>query len=59
MSAFVCRSLVAFGLNALINRPQIGDAWGPWDSSNARDFIQFTIEQGIQIEAWELGNRRC
>jgi heparanase 1 len=43
----------------LINRPQIGDAWGPWDSSNARDFIQFTIEQGIQIEAWELGNRRC
>ncbi|KAG0504341.1 hypothetical protein KC19_N040900 [Ceratodon purpureus] len=49
-------TLVAFGLNALFRRPKIGDVWGPWDSSNARDFIEFTINQGIQVEAWELGN---
>lgn len=52
----LCRSLVAFGLNALYNRFQVRDGWGPWDSSNARSFIQFSIEQGIQVEAWELGN---
>lgn len=49
-------SLAVFGLNALINRPQVGGVWGPWDSSNARDFIKFTIDQDIQVDAWELGN---
>ncbi|KAG0631490.1 hypothetical protein M758_1G257600 [Ceratodon purpureus] len=48
--------LVAFGLNALFNRQQVGGAWGPWDSSNARALIDFSVEQGIKIEAWELGN---
>jgi hypothetical protein len=52
------RCLVAFGLNALYNRQQIGGAWSPWDSSNARALIDFSIEQGIQIEAWELGNNQ-
>lgn len=49
-------TLVAFGLNALYNRLQVGDGWGPWDSSNARSLIEFSIQQGIQVEAWELGN---
>ena len=55
--ALFSRSLVAFGLNALYNRQQVGGAWGPWDSSNAQALIDFTVEQGIQIEAWELGNK--
>lgn len=49
-------TLVAFGLNALYNRQQVSNAWGPWDSSNARSLIDFTVQQGIQIDAWELGN---
>lgn len=53
----VCRVLVAFGLNALYNRSRLDSgAWGPWDSSNARDLIKFTVEQGIAVEGWELGN---
>lgn len=30
--------------------------WGPWDPSNAHDFIKFTVDHGIFVEAWELGN---
>ncbi|KAG0601950.1 hypothetical protein M758_11G150300 [Ceratodon purpureus] len=49
--------LVAFGLNALFNRSRLDSGeWGPWDSSNAHDFIKYTVEQGIAVEAWELGN---
>lgn len=48
---------VAFGLNALYNRPKLASgAWGPWDPSNAHDFIQYTIAQGFQVDAWQLGN---
>uniref|UniRef100_A0A7I4EHD9 Uncharacterized protein n=2 Tax=Physcomitrium patens TaxID=3218 RepID=A0A7I4EHD9_PHYPA len=47
---------VAFGLNALYNRPKLASgAWGPWDPSNAHDFIQYTIAQGFQVDAWQLG----
>jgi heparanase 1 len=49
-------TLVAFGLNALYNRQQVSNAWGPWDSSNARALIDFSVKQNIQIDAWELGN---
>lgn len=53
------RVLVAFGLNALFNRSRLGSGeWSPWDSSNARDFIKFTVEHGIAVEAWELGNQK-
>lgn len=54
---FFCRTLVAFGLNALYNRQQVSNAWGPWDSSNARALIDFSVKQNIQIDAWELGNQ--
>jgi len=48
---------VAFGLNAL-NGKQLtpSAATGPWDSSNARDFIQYTVDHGYKIQAWQLGN---
>jgi len=52
-----CRALVVFGLNALYNRSRLDSGtWGPWDSSNARDLIKFTVEQDITVDGWELGN---
>ncbi|KAJ8637428.1 hypothetical protein MRB53_011695 [Persea americana] len=57
-------ALVTFGLNALYgrNKPTApGDIlWtGNWNSSNARDFIGYTITKGYKIEGWEFGNELC
>ncbi|CAK9148006.1 unnamed protein product [Ilex paraguariensis] len=51
-------ALVTFGLNALYGRHQIGrGVWGGnWNSSNAHDFIKYTISKGYQIDSWEFGN---
>ena len=48
---------MAFGLNALTGKHWMsnGSMSGPWDSSNARDFIQYTVDHGHKIKAWELG----
>ncbi|CAL5441834.1 unnamed protein product [Camellia sinensis] len=50
--------LVTFGLNALHGRHKISkEVWGgDWDSSNANDFIKYTISKGHQIDSWEFGN---
>lgn len=53
----IFRALVTFGLNALHGR-QHGNKqqWGgKWDSSNARDFISYTVSKGYQIHSWEFG----
>ncbi|CAK9312250.1 unnamed protein product [Citrullus colocynthis] len=51
-------AIVTFGLNALCGRHKIGRIqWGGnWDSSNARDFMKYTISKGYVIESWEFGN---
>ncbi|KAL5746767.1 hypothetical protein ACOSP7_023738 [Xanthoceras sorbifolium] len=51
-------AVVTFGLNALHGRHQIkkGVWGGAWDSSNAQDFIKYTISKGHQIDSWEFGN---
>eukprot|EP01018_Ginkgo_biloba_P024908 Gb_17661 [translate_table: standard] len=51
-------AVIAFGLNALYGRHQISKGlWGgPWNSSNARNFIQYTVDRGYKIRAWEFGN---
>ncbi|KAL3528443.1 hypothetical protein ACH5RR_007765 [Cinchona calisaya] len=52
-------ALVTFGLNALYGRQRTrkGGAWlGKWDSSNARDFIKYTISKGYCMDSWEFGN---
>ncbi|CAK9201177.1 unnamed protein product [Sphagnum jensenii] len=50
-------TVIAFGLNALYNRKKVASgAWGPWNSSNAYDLIQYTVDQGFEVQAWELGN---
>lgn len=48
---------MTFGLNALYGRHKIGRIqWGGnWDSSNARDFMKYTISKGYVIESWEFG----
>ncbi|PSR89194.1 Heparanase-like protein [Actinidia chinensis var. chinensis] len=53
--------LLTFGLNALHGRHQIRRrVWGgDWDSSNANDFITYTISKGHQIDSWEFGNELC
>ncbi|XP_076885876.1 heparanase-like protein 1 [Bidens hawaiensis] len=52
------RSLVTFGLNALRGRHQIkkGVWGGNWNSTNAHDFIKYTISKGYRIHSWEFGN---
>ncbi|CAI9754087.1 unnamed protein product [Fraxinus pennsylvanica] len=51
-------AVVTFGLNALHGRQHFGkDSWqGDWDSSNAHDFIKYTITKGYLIDSWEFGN---
>ncbi|XP_008453244.2 heparanase-like protein 1 [Cucumis melo] len=51
-------AIVTFGLNALHGRHRIQrDKWGgEWDSTNARDFINYTISKGYVIDSWEFGN---
>lgn len=54
----LCRTVIAFGLNALYNRKKVASgAWGPWNSSNAYDLIQYTVDQGFEVQAWELGKK--
>ncbi|KAI9174427.1 hypothetical protein LWI28_017066 [Acer negundo] len=51
-------AVLTFGLNALYGRHQIkkGVWGGAWDSSNAQDFIKYTISKGHRIDSWEFGN---
>ncbi|KAL0903623.1 hypothetical protein M5K25_028016 [Dendrobium thyrsiflorum] len=51
-------AIAIFGLNALQGRYQSSEGiWkGAWNSSNAHDFIQYTISKGYPVTAWEFGN---
>lgn len=53
-----CRAIVTFGLNALHGRYHIRNkVWGgPWNSTNARDFIEYTISKEYLVDSWEFGN---
>ncbi|XP_038687778.1 heparanase-like protein 1 [Tripterygium wilfordii] len=53
--------IVTFGLNALYGRRHIkGKVWeGAWDSTNAHDFIKYTVSKGYKIDSWEFGNEIC
>lgn len=55
--SYVFRPIVTFSLNALSGRHhKSGGVWvGDWDSSNAYDFINYTISKGYQIDSWEFG----
>ncbi|XP_048330032.1 heparanase-like protein 1 isoform X2 [Ziziphus jujuba] len=51
-------AVVTFGLNALSGRHRNNKGvWeGDWESTNAYDFIKYTISKGYQIDSWEFGN---
>ncbi|XP_062204177.1 heparanase-like protein 1 [Phragmites australis] len=51
-------AVVTFGLNALQGRQQIrrGVWGGAWDSSNAREFMEYTVSMNYPIDSWEFGN---
>ncbi|KAK8943405.1 Heparanase-like protein 1 [Platanthera guangdongensis] len=53
-----CSAVVTFGLNALHGRHYIGHGvWGgAWNSTNARDFIRYTVSKGYPVDSWEFGN---
>ncbi|KAK1295691.1 Heparanase-like protein 1 [Acorus calamus] len=51
-------AIVTFGLNALRGRHKTGKGiWGGlWNATNARNFIEYTILKGYQVDSWEFGN---
>ncbi|KAL6622502.1 hypothetical protein ACP70R_032381 [Stipagrostis hirtigluma subsp. patula] len=51
-------AVVTFGLNALQGRQQIrSGVWGgAWNSSNAREFMEYTVSMNYPIDSWEFGN---
>lgn len=51
-------AIVTFGLNALNGRRYASKSvWvGKWNSSNAREFIRYTLSKGYLIDSWEFGN---
>lgn len=57
IKSYIFRAIVTFGLNALRGRHQIQrDKWGgEWDSTNARDFMNYTVSMGYMIDSWEFG----
>ncbi|XP_042466127.1 heparanase-like protein 2 [Zingiber officinale] len=52
------RAVIIFGLNALYGRNhiQINKWTGAWNSTNARDFISYSISKGYNVDTWEFGN---
>jgi Glycosyl hydrolase family 79, N-terminal domain len=52
-----CRAVVTFGLNALHGRRLIrkGHWGGAWNSTNARDFIEYTTSKDYPVDSWEFG----
>ncbi|KAJ4841439.1 hypothetical protein Tsubulata_009083 [Turnera subulata] len=51
-------AIVTFSLNALHGRHHIrkGVWGGAWDPTNARDFMNYTVSKGYDIDSWEFGN---
>ncbi|KAG6557785.1 hypothetical protein Mapa_000552 [Marchantia paleacea] len=49
---------VAFGLNALYGRSKSSEynVVGPWNPSNAANFIRYTRDRAYPVTAWQLGN---
>jgi hypothetical protein len=53
----MCRAIVTFGVNALYGRYNVRRSiWaGKWNSTNAYDFVKYTISKGYPVGSWEFG----
>jgi heparanase 1 len=51
-------AIITFGLNALDGRHNVQRSFwaGKWNSSNAYDFVNYTISKGYPVDSWEFGN---
>ncbi|KAG8074006.1 hypothetical protein GUJ93_ZPchr0006g43812 [Zizania palustris] len=51
-------AIVTFGLNALYGRYNVRRSFwaGKWNSTNAYDFLKYTISKGYPVDSWEFGN---
>lgn len=51
-------AVITFGLNALQGRQQKrrGVWGGAWNSSNAQEFMEYTVSMNYPIDSWEFGN---
>ncbi|XP_062216428.1 heparanase-like protein 1 [Phragmites australis] len=51
-------AIVTFGVNALYGRYNVRRSiWaGKWNSTNAYDFLKYTISKGYPVDSWEFGN---
>lgn len=51
-------AIVTFGVNALYGRYNVRRSiWaGKWNSTNAYDFVKYTISKGYPVGSWEFGN---
>jgi hypothetical protein len=54
----ICRAIITFGLNALDGRHNVQRSFwaGKWNSTNAYDFVNYTISKGYPVDSWEFGN---
>uniref|UniRef100_A0A0E0KAE8 Heparanase-like protein n=1 Tax=Oryza punctata TaxID=4537 RepID=A0A0E0KAE8_ORYPU len=51
-------AIITFGLNALYGRYNVRRSFwaGKWNSTNAYDFVKYTISKGYPVDSWEYGN---
>lgn len=51
-------AIITFGVNALYGRYNVRRSiWaGKWNSTNAYDFVKYTISKGYPVSSWEFGN---
>jgi heparanase 1 len=54
----ICRAIITFGLNALDGRHNVQRSFwaGKWNSTNAYDFVNYTISKGYPVDSCEFGN---
>ncbi|EAZ26032.1 hypothetical protein OsJ_09885 [Oryza sativa Japonica Group] len=51
-------AIITFGLNALYGRYNVRRSFwaSKWNSTNAYNFVKYTISKGYPVDSWEYGN---
>lgn len=58
LKTFISSAIITFGLNALYGRYNVRRSFwaGKWNSTNAYNFVKYTISKGYPVDSWEYGN---